>query len=342
MDHPAPACGHPLDRMDQELVRGGALPFRIGRREMIADVAVAQRPQNGVGQGVQTRVGVRMADQRLVMRDFHAAQPHRASRPPAVGVEAGADPGLHPRRFRHLSGDQGLGHGEILGEGQFHQAGIAGDQGDGRSRRAHDLGLVGRGDVLGPRGIGGAEGLQPEPLRRLRPPQGVAIDGLAHPAVNAAPQAVGHRQDGQGRVSLVERGQNPADGRRVQQGPGGVVDQHPGVVRRRQGGQTGPHRGRPTGPAGHREPAVQTRQRLCGHGLGPGRDDDRQFRRPGGQQGLGRPAQHGTVAQTAPLLGFTGAGPGSGGDDHGGEAHGPLLAIPRPADEASDRPVHPV
>ena len=59
---------------------------------MVADVAVADGAEDGVGQGVQAGVGVGMADQGLVMR--RCSTPHSqtdVARAPAMGVEALAD-----------------------------------------------------------------------------------------------------------------------------------------------------------------------------------------------------------------------------------------------------------
>ena len=43
--------------MNQEPVGGRATPLRIGGREMIADVALADGAEDGVGEGVQAGVG---------------------------------------------------------------------------------------------------------------------------------------------------------------------------------------------------------------------------------------------------------------------------------------------
>ena len=57
-------------------------PFHcgVGGREVIADVALADGAQEGVGQGVQAGVGVGVADQRPVVVDPDAAQPDRVAR----------------------------------------------------------------------------------------------------------------------------------------------------------------------------------------------------------------------------------------------------------------------
>ena len=64
-----PRCVHPLDREFQELVGRGAAPVRIVRREMLADVAVGERAEDGVDQRVQRDVGVRMPGQPAVVRN---------------------------------------------------------------------------------------------------------------------------------------------------------------------------------------------------------------------------------------------------------------------------------
>jgi len=50
-----------LDREGKEPIRGGAAPLRIARRKVHPDVAVRERPQYGIDQGMEDYVGVRMA-----------------------------------------------------------------------------------------------------------------------------------------------------------------------------------------------------------------------------------------------------------------------------------------
>ena len=59
----AAARGHALDRVFQELVGGGALPFRVARRKMRADVAVGERAEDGVDQRMQADVAVGMGEE---------------------------------------------------------------------------------------------------------------------------------------------------------------------------------------------------------------------------------------------------------------------------------------
>ena len=60
-DHAA-AGGDAGDGVGEEAVGGGAAPLRVGWREMLADVAVADGAEHGIGERMQDHVGVGMAD----------------------------------------------------------------------------------------------------------------------------------------------------------------------------------------------------------------------------------------------------------------------------------------
>ena len=57
---------------------------------MVADVALADRAEQGVGDGVEGDVGVAVALEAAVVRDPHAAQPQRLAGGEGVDVEAEA------------------------------------------------------------------------------------------------------------------------------------------------------------------------------------------------------------------------------------------------------------
>ena len=65
--------------------------MRIAGREVLADIALAQRAEDGVGQGVQRHIGVGMPGQRLGVRDRHAAKDDVIASAEAMNVEAVAD-----------------------------------------------------------------------------------------------------------------------------------------------------------------------------------------------------------------------------------------------------------
>ena len=63
---------------------------RIAGREVLADIAVADGAEQGVGECMQADVGIRVALQAMRVGDLHAAQPHMIAGGEAVHVEAGA------------------------------------------------------------------------------------------------------------------------------------------------------------------------------------------------------------------------------------------------------------
>ncbi len=73
MDDRAAARTHTFGRMGEEHLRRRALPLRVRRREMLADVALGERAIDRVGKRVQADVGVGMAAERGGVGDAHAA-----------------------------------------------------------------------------------------------------------------------------------------------------------------------------------------------------------------------------------------------------------------------------
>ena len=95
-----PAAADELMGGAQELHRVRVLPLRIAIGKQLADVARAGGAEDGVGQRVRDRVGIRVAGQALRVRNGDAAQDERAARDEAVGVVA--DPHARQRRDRLL------------------------------------------------------------------------------------------------------------------------------------------------------------------------------------------------------------------------------------------------
>ena len=48
--------------MFDEQLRGSTAPARVGRREVHADIALRDHPEQGVGQGMKPDIGIAMAD----------------------------------------------------------------------------------------------------------------------------------------------------------------------------------------------------------------------------------------------------------------------------------------
>jgi hypothetical protein len=135
---------------------------------VIADIALANRPQHGIGQGVKTGIGVRVAEERSVVVYPNPAEPDVVARPEGVHVKSLPDAGLSG------SGCEGLGHGEILWMGEFDEPRVSGDRGDCPAGVFEDLRVVG-GNVAGrPSSPRLDEWGEPEGLRGLGAKQPLA------------------------------------------------------------------------------------------------------------------------------------------------------------------------
>ena len=89
---PTAALSHPAGGIRKEQVRRRTFPLRIGWREMLADIAVANGAEQRVCQRMQADIGIRMALEPVRVRDLYAAEPNARSLSKAVHIEACADP----------------------------------------------------------------------------------------------------------------------------------------------------------------------------------------------------------------------------------------------------------
>ena len=106
----AAARAHAARGIGQEQVRGGALPALVGVGKMLADIAVADGAEQGVGERMQGRRRRRSGPRSAwVWGMLHAAQPDMVARGEAVHVEAlaGAD-------VRAAADGRAVGHGQVL------------------------------------------------------------------------------------------------------------------------------------------------------------------------------------------------------------------------------------
>jgi hypothetical protein len=89
--------------MPEKLVGSGATPARIAGREMHPDIAVADGSKYRVGQGVETDIGIGVADEARLVRDSDAADADLVAGAEGVYVEALTDPNFAlPRREQPL------------------------------------------------------------------------------------------------------------------------------------------------------------------------------------------------------------------------------------------------
>ena len=80
----------------------GALPLRIGWREMLADVAQSGCPQQCVGNGMEDDVGIAVAGKPALMRNLNSAHHQRPLAGECMNVESHPGPRNEPDA-RHAS-----------------------------------------------------------------------------------------------------------------------------------------------------------------------------------------------------------------------------------------------
>lgn len=172
--------------MGQKTIRGRAFPLRIAWREMLPDIACADRAKNGVGQGVKPHIGVRMAFEPDGMRYLHPAEPDMIAIAEAVNIEARSGsrfPAPHQHPFRPF---------DIRPRRDLEIVLIALDQRHGYSGCRRDSDIVGK--VATRRcPVGFQDRGETEGLRRLRAPEPVARHGLAGKPLRGAAHRVRYR-----------------------------------------------------------------------------------------------------------------------------------------------------
>ncbi len=83
----------PEDHQPEQLHTIGILPARIGVGKVLPDIAVGNRPQQGIGQGMTEHIRIRMAVKPLRGRDVHATEHQPSAGCEAVNVIAYASAG---------------------------------------------------------------------------------------------------------------------------------------------------------------------------------------------------------------------------------------------------------
>ena len=300
-------------RVNQEQIGSGALPLRVGWREMLADVAEPGGAEQRVGDRMEDDVGIAVAGQAAVVGDGDAAHNDR----PVAGEGMDIEPHAGARdeaRLEHL-----LGALEIGLAGQFLQRCIAGHRGDGEAVGAGDRSLVGRG-IAGPLLVRGQQGIAAESLRGLDADGAGTVDRLAQ-GVARAGQGIGDGQDRHRAIMIAKRVDQPVGDCGRAGEAGRVVDQHDAV---RDRGKAIADAGGPCLAADDQGADVGTAKRLAGQLLLPLANHHAHAMDCGmGEEALDRMGQHRLSRQPPVLLGHATAhtGAASGGDDQGGDVH---------------------
>ncbi len=125
--------------MFEEERRGCAFPLHVGRGKVNADVAGTDSAIDGVGQGMQGYIGIRVPIETEFVGNAHAAEPYVITSLERVHVKAGADAGFHGQ----ISRKNALGAGKVVGMGDLDIAAFAGDHGHAQSSPFGNLGIIG-------------------------------------------------------------------------------------------------------------------------------------------------------------------------------------------------------
>ena len=204
---------------------------------MAADVAQAERAEQGVGEGVGDHVRIRVAVQPQLEVDGNPAENQLAAGNQPVGVETVTD--AHGQCLPQ----QGRGHLQVAGPGDFQVALAALDHLHRDTGRLEQGRLVGA-DQAGAVGLGrgACEQVEPRALGGLRLPEAAAVHGAddASGRVDLL-EGVRDRNRGNGRAEAVGGLQAAFDGGPVNERPGRVVDKDETDVRG-QHPQAGPDR----------------------------------------------------------------------------------------------------
>ena len=178
-----PSGGNARCGIGEEDARGGAAPGRIARREVLADVAVADGAEQRVGEGMQPDVGVGVALEAMRVGDLHAAQPDVIAAREAVHVEAGAVARLAAAAAAGVSSRSASSMSAAVVSLMLRA--LLATRRTGRPAHSASRGIV--GEIDAPGGCGAAVGFEDdivaERLRCLRPPQPGTVDRARDGAV---------------------------------------------------------------------------------------------------------------------------------------------------------------
>src|SRR6516165_5966126 len=157
-------------RVAEKPVGRSTPPAGIARRKVHADITGADGAEHGVGQGVETNIGIGMADETRLVRYLDAAYSNLVAGAESVYVEALTDANVaEPRR------DQNFGGGEILCGRHLQIVLATFDHERSQSRRFGDRSVIGQ-RATDRSAVRGENGIEVKALGRLRPPQGGTVD----------------------------------------------------------------------------------------------------------------------------------------------------------------------
>ena len=191
---------------------------------MAADIAVAERAEDRIGDRMAQHVGVGMADEALIVRNLDAAEPDMIAGPEGVDVIALARSHIFKR-----ADEFGLGHGEILRSGDLHIGLLAFENINGMAGPFRDRRVVGEAGLPGFRGLAmsGEDEIELERLRRLHRAQAFARRCRDNAALRVdLLDRIGQRKPRHGGAMRAPRLSRAADQAPVRKRPRAIVDQN--------------------------------------------------------------------------------------------------------------------
>ncbi len=282
---------------------------------MLADVAKPSRAEQGIAQGVQDHITVRVRDDTAAVRNPYTPQHHEVAFAKGVHVKSGSD----AHHFLHAAQYRRRDH-QILRRGHLDVGSRAFDQQRPSTHPFERLGLIGRrapGIMSGFQRL--AQRAQAEHLRRQRAPHSGPVHGALHRCRQTGGRQFQGIRAGRGqqatRIAIPKRAKQDGQIRCGQARSGRVVYQHPITVTRpaRKTTQTVQHRLAAPGAPGH----GHNLRRQAHRDLWPPRilrrqgDDDARALRIG-HEGRERPLDDGPAQQFGVLLGYLGTKSASG------------------------------
>src|SRR6516225_5639437 len=168
--NPTTFCANEIGSVAEKLVGRSTPPAGIARRKVHAYITGADGAEHGVGQGVETNIGIGMADETRLVRYLDAAYSNLVAGAESVYVEA-----LTDANVAEPSRDQNLGDGEILCSRHLQIVLATFDHERSQSRRFGDRSVIGQ-RATDRSAVRGEDGIEVKALGRLRPPQGGTVD----------------------------------------------------------------------------------------------------------------------------------------------------------------------
>ena len=186
--------------------------------EVRANISIAERTKQGIGEGVEGNVCIAVARQSMAVIDLDATKPQ------IFGLNEPVDIIAHARAADQALRPFALRLGDVGRVGHFFQHGVSFDDRNFETGRADHLRVVRRGASL-PHRMGFSNDTHPEGLRRLDPDEAGAVNHIPQRSGRTC-QRVDDWKYRNSAVCRFKRVDEAVDDGRGQEGAGGVVDQH--------------------------------------------------------------------------------------------------------------------